>query len=329
MISIKTIPAPSIKKVRAKAVIDMGIAEILKAYKQHPLGMTPEEDEFRISLAGQQEKSAFLWHEKKWKRPYGTTPTSHIFKLPTGQLEQAGIDLRDSVENEWLCLKIANAFGLRVPKANIGVFKDVKTLVVERFDRQWSSDGSWLIRRPQEHLCQALAYTPGQKYESDGGPGIVEIMDLLYQSTNSQEDRTQFMRSQILFWLMATPDGHAKNFSIHLGQGGRFQLAPFYDIISAYPLMNKGDLQVKKVKLAMAVSGKNKHYEWDTVLSRHWKSTAKKCGFPEDDIDTILNDFSDRAEDVIAKVRQQLPDNFPKDLANSILIGTLKKCVSI
>lgn len=326
---VSSLPTPSVKHVHAKAVSDGEIAEILKSYKQQPLGMTPEEDEFRISLAGQQEKSAFLWHEKKWKRPYGTTPTSHIFKLPIGQIEQAGIDLRDSVENEWLCLNIASAFGLRVPEASIGFFEDVKVLIVERFDRRWSSDVAWLIRRPQEDLCQALDYTPGQKYESDGGPGIVDIMNVLLQSTNSQEDRTQFMRSQVLFWLMAAPDGHAKNFSIHLGQGGRFQLAPFYDIISAYPIIGNGELQLQRVKLAMAVLGKNKHYRWSTVLPRHWKSTAKKCGFPEDSMDKILQEFSEKSEDVIATVRQQLPNGFPKDLADSILDGILRKCTSI
>lgn len=322
-------PAPTVRQVRAKAVSDREIAEILKSYRQYPLGMTPEEDEFRISLAGQQQKSAFLWHAQKWKRPYGTTPTSHIFKLPIGRLEQAGIDLRDSVENEWLCLKIATAFGLRVPKASIGVFEDVKVLIVERFDRRWSSDGTWLIRRPQEDLCQALDYSPGQKYESDGGPGIADIMNVLLQSTNSQEDRTEFMRSQVFFWLMAAPDGHAKNFSIHLGQGGRFQLAPFYDIISAYPIISKGELQIQKVKLAMAVLGQNKHYRWSTVLPGHWKSTAKQCGFPEDSMEIILQEFSEKSEDVIGTVREQLPNGFPKDLADSVLDGILKKAKTL
>ena len=66
---VSSLPASSVRRVRAKAVSDGKIAKILKSYRQQPLGMTPEEDEFRISLAGQQEKSAFLWHEKKLKRP--------------------------------------------------------------------------------------------------------------------------------------------------------------------------------------------------------------------------------------------------------------------
>lgn len=326
---VRSLPATSVKEIRAKAVNAKKIAEILKSYRQLPLGMTPEEDEFRISLAGQQEKSAFLLHEGQWKRPFDTTPTSHIFKLPIGQLEQQGIDLRDSVENEWLCLKIAHAFGLKVPNANIGVFENVKVLIAERFDRLWSKDGSWLMRLPQEDLCQALDFSPGQKYESDGGPGIKDVMDVLLQSTNSLDDRRQFIRSQILFWLMAAPDGHAKNFSIYLEPGGRFRLAPLYDIISAYPLIDKGELQPQKVKLAMAPFGKNKHFRWNTVQTRHWISTANGCGFPEDEIKRILLEFSNSAEDVISDVKRQLPKEFPKDIANSILEGTLRKCTSI
>ena len=326
---VKALPAPSVKEIQAQPVSDRKIAEILKSYKQQPLGMTPEEDEFRISLAGQQEKSAFLWHEDKWKRPIGSTPTSHIFKLPIGQIEQQGIDLRDSVENEWLCLKIAKEFGLRVPDATIGAFEGLKVLIVERFDRQWSADGSWLIRLPQEDLCQALDYSPGQKYESDGGPGISKIMEVLLQSTNSFDDRAQFMRSQIFFWILAAPDGHAKNFSIFLAPGGRFKLTPFYDIISAYPLLDKGEIQPQKLRLTMAALGANKHYRWRNVLQRHWISTAVHCGFPKEEIEKIMREFATQAEEWTANVRRKIPHDFPKEIAESILQGVLNKCNAI
>lgn len=32
-------------------------------------------------------------------------------------------------------------------------------------------------------------------------------------------------------------DGHARNFSLFLWQGGRYQLTPFYDVLSAWPGM--------------------------------------------------------------------------------------------
>lgn len=44
-----------------------------------PLGMQ-DEDDFRLSIAGAQEKTAFLQINKQWQLPLGPTPSSHIFK---------------------------------------------------------------------------------------------------------------------------------------------------------------------------------------------------------------------------------------------------------
>lgn len=52
------------------------------------------------------------------------------------------------------------------------------------------------------------AAAPGLKYESDGGPGIGAIMGMRLGSERSAEDRRDFMRTQILFWMLAAIDGH-------------------------------------------------------------------------------------------------------------------------
>ena len=54
-------------------------------------GDTDESDDFRISLAGAQEKTALLRLNEKWMRPKGTTPTTHILKLPIGTGAAASI----------------------------------------------------------------------------------------------------------------------------------------------------------------------------------------------------------------------------------------------
>jgi hypothetical protein len=89
-------------------------------------------------------------------------------------------------------------------------FEEVKVLSVKRFDRQW--DGARLLRVPQEDLCQALSVAPGRKYESDGGPGIAQILSLLNESDERDHDRRIFLKTQVLFWLLSAIDGHAKNF---------------------------------------------------------------------------------------------------------------------
>ncbi|WP_319560707.1 HipA domain-containing protein [Marispirochaeta sp.] len=193
-----------------------------------------KQEEFRISLAGAQEKTAFLLHHGRWHRPTGTTPATHIFKRPLGLVGHQGIDLSTSLENEWLCLKTLEKFGIPMPKCWIQFFEEEKVLIVERFDRKLASDGRWWIRIPQEDFCQATACPSGHKYQSDGGPGIKEIAAILNGSIYSSKDKLYFFKTQLLFWLLAVIDGHAKNFSIFLLPEGRYHLTPICDVISAY-----------------------------------------------------------------------------------------------
>lgn len=158
---------------------------VLSAYKSDiPLGMLEEEEDFRISVAGAQEKTALLFVDEQWCIPKGNTPTTHIIKLPIGEIQQANatLDLKDSVENEYLCIELARALGFAVPNVNIIQTDNIKALAVERFDRRWTKDRAGLLRLPQEDICQVFGMPSSIKYESQGGPGIAQIMELLMGS---------------------------------------------------------------------------------------------------------------------------------------------------
>jgi serine/threonine-protein kinase HipA len=314
----------SVSEMRAVPVDENDIAAILCAYTTSPLGMM-EDDEFRISLAGAQEKTALLWHQEQWQRPHGSTPTSHIFKLPIGRIEQNNIDLSESCENEWLCLQIAREFGFAVPDAQLLTFAGKTVLVVKRFDRRWSRDGQWLMRLPQEDMCQALGYSPALKYESHGGPGIREIMKLLLGSRRATQDRETFFRSQILFWLLGAIDGHAKNYSIFIEPDSSFVLAPLYDILSAYPIFGTRGLSAKKAKMAMALLGKNRQYNWAQIQPRHFQSTARHVGFSADRAQVLLKEMGAQAADVIDRVKARLPENFPEPVQKAIFEGIARQ----
>lgn len=211
------------KTVEAEPVSDADIAHILGNLAAAPLGLEPH-DAFRISIAGAQEKTALLWWDDQWQKPIGTTPTTHIFKPQIGQLPN-GIDLSNSVENEHFCLTLLSELGLPVAPTRMAAFGDRKVLIVEQFDRQHGREQR-LLRRPQEDMCQALSISPTQKYEDHGGPGLVEIMRLLAASDVPDIDRRNFMKTMIAFWLIGATDGHAKNFSVFLAPGGRFNATP-------------------------------------------------------------------------------------------------------
>lgn len=140
--------------IEAEPVDDDTIAATLSNLARNPLGLE-RDDDFRISVAGAQEKTALLWHAGRWQKPLGTTPTTHIFKPQIGELSN-GLDLSNSVENEYLCLALTRELGLSTAKAEMATFGERRVLIVERFDRLITADKR-LLRVPQEDMCQALS----------------------------------------------------------------------------------------------------------------------------------------------------------------------------
>jgi len=295
---------------------------LIQLTRSGPLGSGEDADDLRISLAGAQEKTALLWHNGGWMRPHGSTPTTHILKLPLGLVGHRKADLTASVENEWLCMNLLAEFGLPVAKTAILNFGTQKVLGVERFDRKMHSSGKWIMRLPQEDFCQALGVPPHLKYESDGGPGLSELAAVLRGSERAEADLTTLLTSQLVFWLMAAPDGHAKNFSIHLLPAGRYALAPLYDVMSIWPIEGGGANQysLHNAKLAMALLGKNKHYRFADVQRRHFNSTAAKC-FLRADAEEVIESVLARSSGAIEAVAARLPSGFPDRVAETIFAG--------
>ena len=273
---------------------DEEIAQRLATLGTSPLGIQGEEHEFRISLAGVQEKTAFLRLNDPWHLPLGPTPKSHIFK-PVLKKGPNGADFSDTPWNEWICLKLCRAFGLNAAHAEVLAFGGEPVLVVERFDRTWR-DGV-LYRLPQEDLCQALGVPPIRKYQSDGGPGIVDVLQPLNGAVAPYEDRLRFMKAQIVLWLLAAIDGHAKNFSLFLSPGG-YHRTPLYDVMSAAPYPELND---HKIKLTMAI-GDNRHYRLTEIMPRHFYQSGRKAGLREQEMDDLLANVRDRIGDAVAQV---------------------------
>jgi serine/threonine-protein kinase HipA len=296
---------------------DEDVEILLKNLSRAPLGLDADEG-FRISVAGAQEKTALLRHEGKWLKPHGTTPTTHIFKTPIGTL-QNGIDLSNSVENEYYCLKLLGAFGLPVNIAEIHTFGKTKALVIERFDRRITQDGR-LLRIPQEDFCQVLSCPPTKKYQNEGGPGMADILDRLKASDTPADDQKKFLKAQILFWLMGATDGHAKNFSVFLGAGGTFSLTPFYDVLTAQPSLDARQIERKQMKLAMS-AGHGLHYRIDEIQGRQFVQTTERAGLPGALATEALAEIARVADGAMDAVAKQLPEGFPEVIHASVLQG--------
>ena len=304
--------------LEGRAVDDEEIAKKIRGLANAPLGMDGDE-EFRLSIAGVQEKTALLRWKDEWHIPHGTTATTHIVKPQIGVLP-GGLDFSQSVENEHLCLRLAAAFGLPSASTEIADFDGERVLVIERFDRIWTRDGQRLLRLPQEDCCQALSVPPSRKYDADGGPGMADILDLLKGSDEPEADRRRFIKAQVVFWLLGATDGHAKNFSIFLRPGGRFCLTPLYDAMSAQPAVDAGRLRRNGFRFAFAV-GENRHYVMATILPSHFAQTAVGEGMHPRVVDEVCADLADTAEEAISAVLDSLPEDFPAELAESVAGG--------
>lgn len=305
--------------IKGEVIDDTAIERLLGGLSQAPLGLS-RDDAFRISVAGTQEKTALLWHKGRWWKPSGATPTTHIVKKQIGRLP-TGLDLSDSVENEFYCLKLAEAFGLPVNKAEIHTFGHTKALVIERFDRRWTKDKR-LLRLPQEDCCQALSIPPTRKYQSEGGPGLVRILDLLKGSDQPAADRITVLKAHMLFWLIGATDGHAKNFSIFLGPGGSYHLTPLYDVLTAQPSLDRKQIDRRHMKLSMSV-GTNRHYRIDEIRGRHFVQTGKAAGLAEPVVLAAIEEMAATAPSALQKVESALPRNFPPSLHASVSRGVM------
>jgi serine/threonine-protein kinase HipA len=303
--------------VQGEPVSEGEIENILANLGRAPLGIDMEH-EFRISVAGAQEKTALLYHEGQWMRPIGTTPTTHILKPQLGEIPTAfgKINLTASVDNEHYCLELLRAFGLEVANTEITTFGERRVLVVERFDRRWRNP-SHLLRLPQEDFCQAAGIPSARKYQNQGGPGAVAILKLLQRADEPLLDQAAFFKCQILFWLMGATDGHGKNFSVFLRPEGRYALTPLYDVLSAQPAFDARQIPHGKYKLAMS-AGKGQKYRIVDITGRHFIETGKEAGLGPTIMQQVVADILEKAGSAADRALAQMPEDFAGDIHDSI-----------
>ncbi|EEU2310364.1 type II toxin-antitoxin system HipA family toxin [Escherichia coli] len=161
--------------------------------------------------------------------------------------------------------------------------------------------------------------------EADGGPGIARIMAFLMGSSEALRDRYDFMKFQVFQWLIGATDGHAKNFSVFIQAGGSYRLTPFYDIISAFPVLGGTGIHISDLKLAMGLNAsKGKKTAIDKIYPRHFLATAKVLRFPEVQMHEILSDFARMIPAALDNVKTSLPTDFPENVVTAVETNVLR-----
>lgn len=119
--------------------------------------------------------------------------------------------------------------------------------------------------------------------------------------------------------------GHAKNFSVFIQAGGSYRLTPFYDIISAFPVLGGTGIHISDLKLAMGLNAsKGKKTAIDKIYPRHFLATAKVLRFPEVQMHEILSDFARMIPAALDNVKTSLPTDFPENVVTAVETNVLR-----
>lgn len=268
------------------------IAKRLRLLREDQAAWRIPGDTGQFSLAGAQPKTALLFENGHWGVPSGRTPTTHIFKPPSPQFD-------GHAENEHFCLELARGLGLPVAKSSIMRFREEVAIVIERYDRVRMRDG--VQRVHQEDACQALSVPPTRKYQSDGGPGIREIVELLKtHSSNPPEDTNTFLDAVVYNWLIAGPDAHAKNYALLIGAAGRVRLAPLFDIASILPYP---DFDLQRVRMAMRIGGE---YKLRNIRLYQWRRQAQALRIDPTKMIARIDELARQISEHVPEVRRRM-----------------------
>nr|WP_247886793.1 type II toxin-antitoxin system HipA family toxin [Azospirillum sp. SYSU D00513] len=279
-------------------------------------------DPGQFSLAGAQSKTAFYHDDagNRWGIPTGRTPTTHIFKPPMP-------DFSGHTENEHFCLRLARRAGLRAAESKVLRFAGEKAIVVERYDRRRRNGR--VLRIHQEDMCQALAVLPTDKYENQGGPGIIDIVNVLSAAgRHADTDRLRFVEATVFNFLIAGTDAHAKNYSVLLSSAGA-RLAPLYDVSSILPHLKTGEVKVagggaagmRDIRLPMRISDV---YAIDGVMPRHWQRMAAKARLSGDAVLGFARHHISTLPDLAADVARECD----ADGIDHPIVGLLVDCIA-
>lgn len=247
----------------------------------------------RWSLAGAQPKIALFRDPQsgQFGIPRDSTPTTVIVKPAIAGYAHHHI-------NEALCQRAANEAGLLAAESEVMEVGDVQVLVSTRYDRRY--DGTAWHRVHQEDMCQALSVHPSLKYQSDGGPAVGDIADLLNRLPieDREVNAERFFKALAYNVLIGGTDAHAKNYSLIL-IGSRAQVSPLYDVASAAPYDQR-----ERLTSTMKIGD---HWRMLDVTNSDWRKVGRRLGIPGDQAVVWVDELRDQLPRAFERAAASLP----------------------
>ena len=250
---------------------------------------------FRISGAGAQDKLIACVSAGRISLPLYGTPSTHIIKPAVAAYP-------DSVYNEYFCMSLARRAKLPVAASAILTLAGGHYYCTDRYDRCHEQGRSYRLH--QEDFCQLCGVDPENKYESEGGPGIKQCLQMIRDMRLGAAAQLTFFRSVIFNYLIGNGDAHAKNFSV-LYRGAGMSLAPLYDLLSTrvYPALS--------AESAMKIGGEA---VFNKISREHFARMADEC----DVRPQVVLDLLDALVAILPQLAQALAVELTRDYPSTI-----------
>ena len=252
----------------------------------------------RMSLAGAQQKTAICLINDKIALPKNNVPTTHIVKPMIK-------NIKESVENEYICMKSAFELGIKVANVEIRKIKDLEVLLVERFDRKKSENKEYIKRLPQEDFAQALGV------ENKYNVSFKDCLKVLNQTSNPAINKQDFIKLVIFNFLIGNNDAHAKNFSV-FRIFDDIKLTPAYDLLctSIYDFDTNFAMKIGKAKT---------HKE---VTKKDWELLAQDLDISYKIIESELN----RQQNILPNIIEKYAKELNSEIGYKILEFVKRNC---
>lgn len=215
----------------------------------------------RMSLAGAQHKLLVVrcpGESVGFYEPEGAAPSTHILKPdhPDASAYPA------SVVNEYVCMRLARAAGLVVPKVHLHHVPE-PVYVIERFDRrvEWrgrAADGTPELQVQRLHAIDACQLLNKARSFKHAGASLDALRQIVDRATNKAHTRLNLYRWLVFNIAIGNDDCHLKNLSFFVRPQG-IELAPHYDLLATGAYYTKAFADEKalwpEVPLAIALPG--------------------------------------------------------------------------
>jgi serine/threonine-protein kinase HipA len=273
---------------------------VLTHLSERPLNIGAQD--FHISGAGAQDKLVASVERGQVLLPLRGTPSTHIIKPGIARFPE-------SVFNEFYCMKLAKYCGISTAECDILKIKGNAYYSVERYDRL-KVDGNW-HRLHQEDFCQLLGIDPKIKYESEGGPKLVQCFELLRRMELPAAETIRFLQQIIFCFLIGNGDAHAKNFSV-IYRNGRPELAPAYDLLSTAVYPNLAP------KLAMKI---DTEYNFRWITPGKFIRAGQKAGVSEKVVREQIREMLAKMPKALKKINAKDVVKYPAEVYEKIESG--------